>query len=339
MIHLFRPLVRLELDDGLPLIHCREVAIGAAEQVVKISAEYRRLFPTRTVVIFWTHILLSSGTLLLLDLPAQSHSVEDFTDANRRALRNVGQILEHLSNMSDNHHLATRCAGIIRGRARELGLMLPDVGLKNQPQQVHNGTSDQPTCSKSTVNYDPAFGSTAHGLQSSKSEKFPLDSQEIPRSKVPFRLQKMLHSSTQPRAHSVTLGSHNLEDPSLMPAADFQPCASYPASSTLHQDLYHPPSVPLMNPDPSIFWSPDGNGLPLYNIHTNNTNTSPMSVFNIMEPIPTTDALVRDGFKVSNMWGNDPFGAHGHSLHHDMMGQASVDEQQFAYQQPQSHSW
>lgn len=322
MIHLFRPLVRLELDDGLPVIRCREVAIEAAVQVVKISAEYRRLFPTRTVVIFWTHVLLSSGTLLLLDLPAKGHPVEDFTNANRHALRNVGQILEHFSDMSGNHHFATRCAAIIRGRAGELGLMLPDVELKNLPRQVHSDNPAQPTFLRPSVTCNPAFGSSVDESQSLKAKKFPFHIPENPRSKVAF------HSRNQPLVHAVTSAPHIMGTSSLAPPTNFQPFASYPLDSTSPQALYHPPPVPLMDSNPSVFWSPDGSGLPLYNL---NTNTSPMSVFNMMEPIPMTDALVRDGFKMSTMWGHDPFGAHGGPLNTEIMQQGPAD-QQFSYQ-------
>ncbi|RDI85400.1 hypothetical protein Vi05172_g4743 [Venturia inaequalis] len=313
MIHLFRPLVRLELDDGLPLIRCREVAIEAAIQVVKISADYRRLFPTRTVVIFWTHVLLSSGTLLLLDLPAKGLAVEDFTDANRHAFRNIGQILDNLTAMSDNHHFATRCAAIIRGRAVEMGLMLPDVEFKKRPRQVYNATPAQPTYFEPSIVCNQEFSSLSDALLSSKAKKFPVHATEHPRSKPAYRPQ-----------NPVTAGPPILEAP---PTTFHQPFVSYPPNPPIQQAPYIPS---LMESNPSIFWSPDGSGLPLYNI---NTNTSPMSVVNMMDPVPMTDAIVRDGFKISEMWGQDPFGAHG-SLHSEMLlQQGHVDAQQIPFQQ------
>lgn len=316
MIHLFRPLVRLELDDGLPLIRCREVAIEAAIQVVKISADYRRLFPTRTVVIFWTHVLLSSGTLLLLDLPAKGLAVEDFTDANRHAFRNIGQILDNLTAMSDNHHFATRCAAIIRGRAVEMGLMLPDVEFKKRPRQVYNATPAQPTYFEPSIVCNQEFSSLSDALLSSKAKKFPAHITEHPRSKPAYRPQ-----------NPVTAGPPILEAP---PTTFHQPFVSYPPNPPIHQAPYNPSPVSLMESNPSIFWSPDGSGLPLYNI---NTNTSPMSVVNMMDPVPMTDAIVRDGFKISEMWGQDPFGAHG-SLHSEMLlQQGHVDAQQIPFQQ------
>lgn len=307
MIHLFRPLVRLELDDSLPVIHCREVAIDAAVQVVKLSAEYRRLFPTRTVVIFWTHVLLSSGTLLLLDLPAKGQPAETFTDANRHALRNVGQILEHLSDMSENHHFATRCVGIIRGRAGELRLMLPDVELKNLPRQVHQDTPAQPTYHRPSMNCNLAFSSMVDKSQLLRAKKFSLQAPGKPRSKVAFRSQNA--STSAPHIPN-------------LPATEFQqPFVSYAPNPAIPQASYHPPGSHLES-TPSVFWSPDGSGLPLYNI---NTSTSPMSVLNMMEPIPMTDAIVSDGFRMSDQWGDDPFGAHSTLPPEMMMQQCPAD--------------
>lgn len=315
MIHLFRPLVRLELDDGLPVIRCREVAIEAAVQVVKISADHRRLFPKRTVVIFWTHVLLSSGTLLLLDLPAKGRPVESFTDANRHAIRNIGQILDSLSEMSNNHHFATRCAGIVRGRAVELGLLLPTAELKKLPRKVYNTAPARPTHFKPPVVCNQVFDSMADESLPLNANKNPVHVPERPRSKVAFHSQNAAAASP-----------HILE----APATDFQPSfVSYPPNPPIPQAPYNP-SIPLMEPNPSVFWSLDGSCLPLYNI---NTNTSPMSVVNMMDPVPMTDAIVRDGFKMSEVWGQDPFGAHG-TLHPEMMmQQGPVDTQQLPYQQ------
>ncbi|TID13745.1 hypothetical protein E2P81_ATG01679 [Venturia nashicola] len=315
MIHLFRPLVRLELDDGLPVIRCREVAIEAAVQVVKISADYRRLFPTRTVVIFWTHVLLSSGTLLLLDLPAKNRPVEGFTTANRHAFRHIGQILEHLAEMSANHQFATRCAGIIRGRAVEMGLMLPDIEPTNLHRQLYNATPTQSTYPKPSPICNQAFGFMADESQSLKAKNFPVHIPEQPRPKTAFRSQP-----------AVTAVAHILEES----VPDFQqPFVSYPPHPTIPQTSYNP-SVPLTDPSLTLFWSPDGSGLPLYNM---NINTSPMSVVNMMDPVPMTDAVVRDGFKISDLWGHDPFGAHGTVRPHMMMQQGPIDTQQLPYQQ------
>ncbi|QDS76501.1 hypothetical protein FKW77_005513 [Venturia effusa] len=317
MIHLFRPLVRLELDDGLPLIHCREIAIHAAVQVVKISADYRRLFPTRTVVLFWTHTLLSSGTLFLLDLPAKSLRVEDYTDANQHAMRNVAQILEHLSAMSDNHHFATRCAGIIRGLAEERKLMLPVTEPTSLPQHIGNDAPVQSNYSRPFSVPKRAFGLTADELEPPKAKNFPL------------RSQSMRHPSAQSHPYAMGSAPQMPQVPSLTPAKSFQPFDSYPPDPALSQARYHPPPVPFVDPNPPILWSPDGNGLPNYN---NNTTASPMSVANMMSPIPTTDALIRDGFKLSDRWGWDPFGAHYPDFVPDMMQQGPSEGQQPPFQ-------
>ncbi|KAE9987274.1 hypothetical protein EG328_003408 [Venturia inaequalis] len=259
---------------------------------------------------------LSSGTLLLLDLPAKGLAVEDFTDANRHAFRNIGQILDNLTAMSDNHHFATRCAAIIRGRAVEMGLMLPDVEFKKRPRQVYNATPAQPTYFEPSIVCNQEFSSLSDALLSSKAKKFPVHATEHPRSKPAYRPQ-----------NPVTAGPPILEAP---PTTFHQPFVSYPPNPPIHQASYNPSPVSLMESNPSIFWSPDGSGLPLYNI---NTNTSPMSVVNMMDPVPMTDAIVRDGFKISEMWGQDPFGAHG-SLHSEMLlQQGHVDAQQIPFQQ------
>lgn len=305
----------------------RRVSIDAAIQVAMISAKYRQFFPTRTVVIFWTHVLLSAGLNLLLDLPADIQSPDNFTEENRRALRYVGETLDHLSEISVNHYFADRCILIIRGVAKKEGLLLPHVELKNRSQKASNVCSHPQTSFETSACIDSAGSpcdSTVEASQALASKRLALSIADRSDSRASGASEYLLHTPILLHPHATT--SIPLE-PAVSSLPSYSGYQTWdPAKSTLPHAPYH---VPV----PSPFWSPlQGHGLPIYN---QNTNMSPMNVSNLVGHVDVSEQLRRDGFEMSETWGHDPmFRTIGH-VNIDLMRQDSTEGQMSEYQ----HSW
>jgi hypothetical protein len=316
MIHLFRPLVKTDFINSP--VNPRKKCIHAAEKVSRISDDYRKLFSMRTVIIFWTRVLLTSATVQLLDLLHKAQSPGTFTDANRSAFRNVSLALDYLSSMLHNHAFAARCFMIIRGIIEQNDQLLPDVELKRTPQRASVDSAAPVSLFKPSSNNSPtltSFESTVDEARTRASRAFALRLPENTRTRVDNAALSIPHTSASDHTNAVTSTPFTPIMSSLPPqhAQDYQhPLVPYAENTTLPQASYGTPIPSTTNPEPSPFWTPfQGQGLPLYN---QNINMSPMNVTNLLGHVDVCDQLGRDGFRMSEVWGQDPmFGANRHA--------------------------
>ncbi|KAI9880982.1 MAG: hypothetical protein M1830_009476 [Pleopsidium flavum] len=111
VLHLFRPFLKVHLLDSS--VSPRGICTKSAENVSSIIDTYRNYYGLRRVCLLMAHILLSSSTVHLLNLP------------NPSATHDLAQGIRDLKEMSINHAFAGRCLRIIISLGQKWGISLP----------------------------------------------------------------------------------------------------------------------------------------------------------------------------------------------------------------------
>lgn len=111
VLHLFRPFLKVDLLDSK--LSPREICTQSAEAVSSLVTRYRNLYSLRRVCIILAHIILSTSTVHLLNLP------------NPSATRSLADSVRALREMSMNSAFAGRCLRIIISLGTKWGIKLP----------------------------------------------------------------------------------------------------------------------------------------------------------------------------------------------------------------------
>jgi len=111
VLHLFRPFLKVDLLHSN--VSPRDICTKSAENVSSIIKTYRDYYGLRRVCILIAHVLLSSSTVHLLNLP------------NPSASQGLAQGIRDLKEMSVNHAFAGRCLRIVISLGKKWGINLP----------------------------------------------------------------------------------------------------------------------------------------------------------------------------------------------------------------------
>jgi hypothetical protein len=111
VLHLFRPFLKVDLLGSE--VSPREICARSAESVSSLVARYRDYYGFRRVCVILTHIILSSCTVHLLNLPTPS------------ATHSLAEGIRALREMSINSGFAGRCLQIIISLSKKWGISLP----------------------------------------------------------------------------------------------------------------------------------------------------------------------------------------------------------------------
>ena len=110
-ISLFRPYIKLDLQAAN--LFPRNTCIACANEISELVNRLRSLYGLRCVCLTVTSLLLSAGTIHLLNLPSESASSY------------LAQGIRDLGDISVNHQFAVRCIDIITGLAAKWNIALP----------------------------------------------------------------------------------------------------------------------------------------------------------------------------------------------------------------------
>lgn len=111
VLHLFRPFLKVDLLDSN--VSPRDICTQSADNVTNLVGIHRNRYGLRRVCVLMTHILLSSCTVHLLNLPSPS------------ATRGLAQGIRDLREMTVNHTFAGRCLRIVIALGKKWGIPLP----------------------------------------------------------------------------------------------------------------------------------------------------------------------------------------------------------------------
>ncbi|KAF2840571.1 hypothetical protein M501DRAFT_916607, partial [Patellaria atrata CBS 101060] len=277
VLHLFRPLLKVDVLNSR--LVPRDVCLSSATEVSNLVDEYRGLYGLRCTTVLMTHILLSSCTVHLLDLPAKAASDR------------LCQGLRDLESMSINHRFAARGYKIIVALSKSWGYSLP-ANIPQSPTLLPKDDVNLPNSAffASTVGHLNTINMT-QGLashNSSQSEKLLKDS---------YSLTPTLQLHTQ----STYPTSTSYVTPPSYSSADAVTTATVTPPS-LAQVTQEQQQGPFLSPHPSeqLFWSPfPGQGIPLLG---SNINVSPMDLSNMLQTVDEWEQFNRDGFQITDNW-------------------------------------
>jgi hypothetical protein len=256
--------------------------------------------------------LLSAATIHVLEIPAKGTTSADFTEANIRALHNIAQTLQDLHKMSENHIYATRAIKIIHGLAEQYGKSLPGNNMPNPDAFVAASTPASP--------FSPATP-TKTALPVPHSFMAPDDLRNRDDNVYDLQIPEygQVGGSVATFRHSPSLSA----TPSSMSSSNCPPVTSNPVTPRIHistapslgsseASTFRSQSENGTKPEkpPNMFWTPfEGAHLPLY---SQNFNASPMDLSSMLGTVDPWEQFIRDGFRVSDTWGQDPlFGING----------------------------
>ncbi|KAK5163709.1 uncharacterized protein LTR77_010382 [Saxophila tyrrhenica] len=112
ILHLFRPYVKLDLSGAN--LWPREACTHSANEISSLMNALRAMYGLRRVSLAVTSLLLSAGTIHLLNLPQEPSSTH------------ISQALYDLQAMSVNHNFAGCCVDILRSLSSKWQISLPD---------------------------------------------------------------------------------------------------------------------------------------------------------------------------------------------------------------------
>lgn len=111
VLHLFRPFLKVDLLDSK--VSPRDICTHSAENVSSLVARYRDYYGLRRVCVIMAHVILSSCTVHLLNLPTPSASF------------NLADGIRALREMSINSGFAGRCLRIVLTLSKKWEINLP----------------------------------------------------------------------------------------------------------------------------------------------------------------------------------------------------------------------
>ncbi|KAH0543659.1 hypothetical protein FGG08_002097 [Glutinoglossum americanum] len=112
IIHLFRPFLKVRLLGST--VSPRAACTQSAEEISRLMTTYRDMYGLRRIVVLAAHIILSSSTILLLNLPCP------------KASRNLVQCIRDLEEMSAHNIFCYRSLDIIRSLAQKWSIAIPE---------------------------------------------------------------------------------------------------------------------------------------------------------------------------------------------------------------------
>lgn len=111
VLHLFRPFLKVDLLDSK--VSPREICTQSAESVSSLVARYRNYYGLRRVCVIMAHVILSSCTVHLLNLP------------NPSATHSLADGIRALKEMATNSAFAGRCLRIVILLGKKWNIYLP----------------------------------------------------------------------------------------------------------------------------------------------------------------------------------------------------------------------
>ena len=290
------------------------MCIQSANKIADLMTIYRQHYSLRTSNILLTHILLSTSLV---------HLINQTSDL---AASNLAQGLRDLEGLSTCHHFGARAFKIIYALARKWGLPFPDDILKTSKLIPLDDSLTSPpsnnfftplippssTTHTPAADYAPttATTTTAAAAATTTASSAAASSAEDPARRESLTMFAAA-SPTQPHH------PHGLAARSATPAP-----GSLPPNLLSNAALSFPPSVAPAPAAPAekLFWTPfAGQGIPLLG---NNMHVSPMDLRNMLGAVDEWDSFSRDGFKISDSWGQEPvvFGGNGVGVSGGMEG-------------------
>jgi len=214
--------------------------------------------------------------------------------------------------ISHNHHYCVRAIEILRKVAESHGLTVPDYEFASESIYEDQAAVSPPS---PIPFFDPAptaptfhndFGPSSEDIRNHRNKTFELhESVSYHNNAVSHHTSPALISPLPPSS-----GSFSSLPPTTISSSNFV-SHSLSSNSTTAQSPMSGNSSYLPRP-PNMFWTPfEGQGLPLYG---QNINMSPMDLSSMLGHVDPWEQFNRDGFRMSQTWGQDPMlGTNGHA--------------------------
>ena len=266
VLHLFRPFLKLDLTSSS--VSPREICTQSANQISALASTYRNIYSFRRVSILVTHILLSSSTIHLLNLPDETAGTF------------LSQGIQDLHEISTNHPFSNRCLRVVLALAQKWGIELPQ-----QAQEAANASTPESMLSSPISSGHLLSTPYAQGINDIQSR----DNQ----SRSTYEVQHHNSSSNERRLHHYQQQRRESETALVLPITS----QHYTDNSGHHDNSAALSGLSAIPTD--LFWSPfPDQSMPLQ--AQTSQDGGPMDITAMLDMRNNDwDQFNRDGFKMA----------------------------------------